>query len=200
MKQWRLARVWTSQERDRTGDTCCCSHQLLSDLSRCSRAAELRCLRLGRGCRCRSSAGRRRASSRSARGSRSRGYRAGNGRGGGSRIGNGAGGRLTLALLTSTGTAAGRCARRRRHANLTVRGLRSRGAATEDVDVDGRALRGPAAVVDVVEVAALARVPDDRVAEREGAVAAGGEAGGVDGASLGRLVELEPERYYYLGM
>lgn len=70
----------------------------------------------------------------------------------------------------------------------------SRGGRTtssEDVDVDGRALVASGLVVQVVEVAAQALVEDGRVADGKGAVAADGEARGVDSTSLSGLVELE---------
>lgn len=68
------------------------------------------------------------------------------------------------------------------------------GSATgQDQDLDGRALRGPVAVVQVEEVAALALVEDGRAAQGERAVGTGREARGVDGAGLRGLVVLELE-------
>ena len=61
----------------------------------------------------------------------------------------------------------------------------------EDVDVDGGALVTSGLVIEVVEVATQALVEDGRGADGESAVAADGEARGVDGTSLGGLVELE---------
>lgn len=58
-------------------------------------------------------------------------------------------------------------------------------------NLNGLALSGPAAVVEVVEVTGAALVEDGGAAEGEGAVLAGGEASSVDGASLGRSIELE---------
>lgn len=48
-----------------------------------------------------------------------------------------------------------------------------------------------AVVVEVVESAAQALVPDSRATESECAVGADGETAGVDGTGLGRAVELE---------
>lgn len=58
-------------------------------------------------------------------------------------------------------------------------------------DLDSLALGSPVTIVQVVEVARLALVPNRRPAEGERLVPADGEASGVDGASLGRVVELE---------
>lgn len=68
------------------------------------------------------------------------------------------------------------------------RGVR---AAREDAQVNGRALRSPASVVQVGEVSRLALVEGSRATESEGAVATDGEARGVDDTGLGRAVELE---------
>src|SRR5450755_3217810 len=61
----------------------------------------------------------------------------------------------------------------------------------ERLDGDGRALSSPVAVVQVVEAAAEALPEHVGAAQRQAPVGAEGEAGGVDGASLGWLVELE---------
>ena len=61
----------------------------------------------------------------------------------------------------------------------------------ERLDGDGRTLSRPLAVVEIVEVAAEALPEDVGAAESQAAIAADGEAGGVDGAGLGWLVELE---------
>jgi hypothetical protein len=58
-------------------------------------------------------------------------------------------------------------------------------------NLNGRALLGPPAVVQVVEVAGLALVENRRAPEGNGAVAALGEASGVYGASLRGAVKLE---------
>lgn len=68
------------------------------------------------------------------------------------------------------------------------------GASTRQNDnLDGGALGGPAAVVQVEEVAALALVEDGGAAQRQRAVAARREARRVDGARLRGLVVLELE-------
>lgn len=64
-------------------------------------------------------------------------------------------------------------------------------AARHDDDLNGIALLGPPAVVQVVEAAGAALVEDGGAAQGERAVAAVGEAGREDGAGLGRAVELE---------
>jgi hypothetical protein len=58
-------------------------------------------------------------------------------------------------------------------------------------DLNGRALLGPPAIVEVVEVAGLALVEDGRSAEGQGTIAALREASGVDGACLRGPVKLE---------
>jgi hypothetical protein len=70
---------------------------------------------------------------------------------------------------------------------LTVGGLRRgwRGRrCSDDFDVDGRALGRPRSVVQVVEPAGVALVPDRGAAESQCSVAANGETGRVDRASL----------------
>lgn len=75
---------------------------------------------------------------------------------------------------------------------LSVGSLRSTGGTTLDnVDVDLVALVASGLVVEVVEVAAQALEEDSGVAEGKRAVAASRPASSVDGASLGRAVELE---------
>lgn len=59
------------------------------------------------------------------------------------------------------------------------------------LDGDGRALRSPAAVVKVEEVAAQALVENVGAAESQAAIAANRESRGIDCASLGRCIELE---------
>lgn len=63
--------------------------------------------------------------------------------------------------------------------------------ARHDQDVDGGALLCQPAVVQVVEITGAALVEDGRAAERQRPVVTAGEAGRVEGASLGRVVELE---------
>lgn len=77
--------------------------------------------------------------------------------------------------------------------DLAVTGLAGVTAAGHHDDLDGRALRRPGAVVQVVKVARVALVPDGRAAQRQRAIAAGREARGEDGTGLGRRVELELE-------
>lgn len=75
---------------------------------------------------------------------------------------------------------------------LSVGSLRStRGSTLDNVDVDLVALVASGLVVEVVEVAAQALEEDSGVAEGKRAVAASRPASSVDGASLGRAVELE---------
>lgn len=80
-------------------------------------------------------------------------------------------GRLAITLLADGGTAGG--------------------ATGQDIDENGLALSGPAAIVQVVEATAQALVPDGGATEGEGAIVAHGEARGVDGIALRGLVELE---------
>ena len=82
---------------------------------------------------------------------------------------------------------------------LSIRGLsdtsrraaRARGATWEGVDVDGRALGSPVAVVEVVEATRVAGVEDGRATKSERAIATDGETASVDGTSLRWRVELE---------
>lgn len=75
--------------------------------------------------------------------------------------------------------------------DLAIAALRRGSPAWHDQNLDGRALGSPVAVVQVVEVAALALVEDGGAAQRQGAVATSREAGCVDGTSLRGLVVLE---------
>lgn len=77
---------------------------------------------------------------------------------------------------------------RRRHRSRSCRGT---GGATDDLDVNRTALRRPIRVVQVVEAAGVALVPERRSAKRQRRVTAHGEASGVNGASLRWIVELE---------
>ena len=72
-----------------------------------------------------------------------------------------------------------------------ARERRVRTAARHGDDLDGRALRSPVAVVEVVEVTRGALVEDGRAAESKRVVAAHGEARRVDGAGLRGSVKLE---------
>jgi hypothetical protein len=77
---------------------------------------------------------------------------------------------------------------------LAIRALTNWVAARttwEEIDEDGLAVRGPLAVIQVVEVAAQALVEDVGSAEGKRAIVAGGEAVSVDSSGLGRGVELE---------
>ena len=73
---------------------------------------------------------------------------------------------------------------------LTANGLCAL-TARHSEDLNRRALLSPPAVVQVVEVARLALVEDGRAAQRQGAVAALGEASCVYGAGLRGPVKLE---------
>lgn len=65
--------------------------------------------------------------------------------------------------------------------------------ARENDNLDRGALGGPVAVIQVVEVARLALIPNGGATKGEGAVVASAEASGVDGTGLRGLVELELE-------
>lgn len=76
--------------------------------------------------------------------------------------------------------------------NLAIASLA--GATTgENDNLDGGALRGPVAVVQIVEVTRLALVPNGGATEGEGAIAARAEASSVDGTGLRGTVELKLE-------
>lgn len=70
-------------------------------------------------------------------------------------------------------------------------GAWGRGAAANHYYVNWRALSGIVLVVEVVEVAAQALVPSGVGAECERTILADGETSGVDGTSLGWVIELE---------
>jgi len=78
---------------------------------------------------------------------------------------------------------------------LAVRGLanRARRAAGDGIDQDCLAVRSPIAVIQVVEVSADALIEDVGSTEGERAIVAEGEASGIDGSGLRRVVELELE-------
>ena len=79
-----------------------------------------------------------------------------------------------------------------RGGGLAVSGLTTGASAERDnLDGDGRALGGDVLIVEVVEGTAQALVEDSRVAKGEGVVSTDRPASGVDGTSLGGLVELE---------
>ena len=65
------------------------------------------------------------------------------------------------------------------------------GIASNDVHGDGRALRSPVGVVQVVEAAGETLVEDGRSTESDRLVGADGEARGDESTSLGRSIELE---------
>lgn len=84
-----------------------------------------------------------------------------------------------------------RDSRGRSGSDLAISSTADGGARANDVDVDLRALVAGGLVVKVVEGTAQALVEDGRVTKGKSAVAADRPARGVDGTSLGRLVELE---------
>lgn len=76
--------------------------------------------------------------------------------------------------------------------DLSVAGLACRALATRhDDDLNGRALRSPRAVIQVVKVTTGALIEDSRTAQGKGAVRTGREARGVNCTSLRGAVELE---------
>lgn len=76
--------------------------------------------------------------------------------------------------------------------NLAIVGLRG-ATARENDNLDRGALGSPVAIVQVVEVARLALVPDGRATQGEGAVLTRAEASGVDGTGLRGSIKLELE-------
>lgn len=65
--------------------------------------------------------------------------------------------------------------------------------AGENDNLDRGALSGPVAIVQVVEVARLALIPNSGATKGKRAVVARAEASGVDSTGLGRVVKLELE-------
>lgn len=75
----------------------------------------------------------------------------------------------------------------------TLRGRARRITLRKGVDVDWRALRSPAAIVEIVEATRVAGVEDGRATKSKRAVATDGEARGIDSTSLRWRVKLELE-------
>lgn len=108
---------------------------------------------------------------------------------GGTTLGSTIGGSLDLAVVDLTDSSAGLGGRLRLDASCRAAG--GRVAIALDPDVDWLTLRGPVAVIQVVELARAALVEDLGGTKGQVAVVASREARGSEGASLRRTVELE---------
>jgi hypothetical protein len=87
----------------------------------------------------------------------------------------------------------------RSHGRLTITHLaycggdrgRSRGRGRQGVKIDWDTVRRPVSVIEVVEVSAQTLPPNSRATQGKAIVRADREAAGVNGACLGRVVELK---------